>query len=309
MKLPASLTPAIEWLLRSRELGAARAERDGIGAERTLALDQARLLLEVARRVAEPAETLPRGSRPAVLLDLYRSAVTWALRASHDGTERPLAELWEAAPPERLRAAAGDDAGVQKVRELLLSQPANGSLKLLDTDVRPLRDFAEALERELDVPNQRVARVQRQRWTRLGLLAAIIAAIAIGMPYLTRGGDLAKGRPFKLSSVYNGCNERGKCGELMFHTENEKNPWVSIDLGGKKTVRAVEVTNRSDCCGERAVPLSVELSEDGRRFSEVARREDPFGTWTAKFKPKQARYVRLRSQQTTFLHLENVVVR
>lgn len=303
---PALFAQAIEWLFRASELREARTARDGIGAERRAALDQARLLLEVARRVAEPAEALPRGSRPAVLLDVYRSAITWALRAASDGTERSLSELWESAPPERLRAAAGDDASVQIVRELLLNRADHGSLTVLHTSVR---EFAEALERELSAPSQRVERLQTRRWIRLGLLAAVIASLALGAAYLARGPDLAKNRPFKLSSVYNNCNERGKCGELMFHTQNETNPWITIDLGESKTVRMVEVTNRSDCCAERAVPLSVELSDDNRNFREVARRNANFSSWTAKFKPRRARYVRLRSLHTTSLHFENVVLR
>ena len=40
-------------------------------------------------------------------------------------------------------------------------------------------------------------------------------------------------------------------------TETETNPWLAIDLGEKFHVQRVEVTNRQDCCSERATNLQV----------------------------------------------------
>jgi hypothetical protein len=303
------LKNSLEWLVRRQALREAVAERDRLGTRRRAAIDQAQLVLEVARRVAEPAETLPRGSRPAVLLELYRNAVTWALRADAEDTTAPLAKLWDDAATERLSTAAGGAEGAAKLRELLVNTPENASLDVLDSSVAPVRTFAEALVSTIHDPVQQVERLQVQRWTRLALVAAMLGSIVVAMPYLLQGPDLAAGRPFKLSSVYGGCNERGKCGTLMFHTETEPNPWITIDLGAQKTLKTIQIKNRSDCCAERAVPLVVELSSDNRKFSEVARREAQFSTWTAKLKSKKARYVRLRSLQTSPLHFEDVVVR
>jgi hypothetical protein len=43
------------------------------------------------------------------------------------------------------------------------------------------------------------------------------------------------------------------------HTSGESNPWWQVDLGSKQAVRAVKVTNRGDCCGERLSPFSIIL--------------------------------------------------
>jgi hypothetical protein len=309
LQLRSSLAKALEWLVRRQALRDAAAKRESAGTSRRAAIDQARLLLEVARRVAEPAETLPRGSRPAVLLDLYRSAVMWALRANADPSATSLAELWDGADAERLRAAAGNDTEVTAVRELLVGERESASLEVPASAVARVGFFSEALVGAVDDPAREVERLQLQRWTRLGLVAGVLVAIAVATPYLLRGPDLAAGRPFKLSSVYGGCDERGKCGTLMFHTELQENPWVVIDLGEVKTVRSVQVKNRSDCCADRSIPLVVELGKDNRKFSEVARRDSEFTSFRATFKPQKARYVRLRAPKSTYLHLESIEVR
>lgn len=305
----ASLERTIEWLLRRETLRAAEAALHAVAPSRRLALDQARLLLEVARRIAEPAESLPRGSRPAVLLDMYRGAVTWALRAEAEDETAPLGKLWDGAPAERLHAAAGGVEGVTAIRELLVNPAEPPPLDLLDSSVTPVRRFAEALVSTIDDPEQKVERAQIQRWTRLALVTAVVCAVVLGTPYLLRGPDLASSRSFKLSSVYGDCNARGKCGDLMFHTQFENNPWIVLDLGELKTVRSVEAKNRTDCCAERAVPLVIELGKDHRKFREVARRDSDFTTFRASFPAEKARYVRLRSPRHTALHLETVTVR
>src|SRR6188768_1814563 len=79
------LSHSTEWVLRSRALRAARAEVIPRGDRRDHAIRQARLLLEVARRVAEPVERLPQGSRTAVRLGLTRDAVYWVLVGTRSG--------------------------------------------------------------------------------------------------------------------------------------------------------------------------------------------------------------------------------
>jgi hypothetical protein len=309
VQLPPFIASALEWLLRRQAIRDAVVERDRVGTHRRAALDQARLLIEVARRVAEPAETLPRGSRPAVLLDLYRSAVTWAFRAETDDSTTTLAELWDGDRAERVRAAAGDDAELGQLRELLVSARESTPLDLAEARVSRVRSFAETLVGMLSDPEREVDRLRVQRWTRLALVAAVVGVIVIGTPYLLQGPDLAAGRPFKLSSVYGNCDARQKCGDLMFHTDFQENPWVTFDLGEVKTVRSVEVTNRSDCCAERSIPLVIELSKDNRSFRQVARRDSDFTSFRATFKPQKARYVRLRAARHTALHLQNITVR
>jgi hypothetical protein len=71
----------------------------------------------------------------------------------------------------------------------------------------------------------------------------------------------------------------------------------------------VIVKNRQDCCHERAVPLMVEVAVEKGHFTEVARREQAFDVWDARFTPHTARYLRLTVTRRSFLHLESVEVR
>ena len=71
------------------------------------------------------------------------------------------------------------------------------------------------------------------------------------------------------------------------------------------------VWNRSDSPGvvaARALPLYVEVSTDGKQYHRVARRERPFTVWRVSFPTVSARYVRLRVQRKSYLHLNEVEV-
>jgi hypothetical protein len=47
---------------------------------------------------------------------------------------------------------------------------------------------------------------------------------------------------------------------------------------------------------------------DGKTFTQVARNDNPFLVWDAKFHPTTARYVRLKCEKKTYLHLNEVTV-
>lgn len=48
-------------------------------------------------------------------------------------------------------------------------------------------------------------------------------------------------------------------GGSISHTETEKNPWWSIDLGSDKSIGQIKIFNRGDCCGERLSNAIVEV--------------------------------------------------
>jgi hypothetical protein len=123
------------------------------------------------------------------------------------------------------------------------------------------------------------------------------------------GPDLAKGKPFRTSSSWAGCPGDEGCMMQLFHTDPENQPWVEFDLGKEMKVRRIEVRNRNDCCADRSVPLVAEVSNDRVTWTEVAKREKDFATWTAKFPRTKARYVRLRVPRHTVFHLKEVVIR
>jgi len=309
---PLALSRVSEWVLRRDALRTARAAVPARGDRRDRALCQARLLLEVARRVAEPVEGFPPGSRAAVRLGLYREAAFWALSASRpDGGDAPstLAGAWADQDPERLRRAASDDAAVDWLRQTLTDRGGPDPLDVTEEDADRALAFVQALIGEMDAPRRRVAVVLGHRWLRIASVALVLLLIIWGFYRLALGSNLLAGRPFHTSSTFLGCSSDPQCQGLLFHTEAELNPWVEFDLGAPKTFHRLEVTNRSDCCAERTIPLVAEASNDRVTWKELARRDTEFSTWTAKFPPRTARYFRLRVARHSTFHLKDVALR
>ena len=56
------------------------------------------------------------------------------------------------------------------------------------------------------------------------------------------------------------------------------------------------------------MPLVVEASPDQKTWTEVARRTEVFETWQPKFAKQNARFLRLRVDRKSWLHLERVAV-
>ena len=151
-----------------------------------------------------------------------------------------------------------------------------------------------------------------------GIAAAVASSLCVAAAWKTLARwwdapDLAAGRPWIASSAAMTCMpSAGNCGggalPVFFHTTLEDRPWVRIDLGSVHDVTSVRVQNRQDCCQERATPLVVEVSEDAMGWSPVARRDQVFEEWRAAFPSRRARYVRLRVDRLSVLHLQEVSV-
>jgi hypothetical protein len=315
-RIAGTLTKVRDFLFRTSALKQARAQALGPDDGRARCLAQARLIAEVARRTVTPVEALPGGSRAAVLIALYRDAAYWALAAGlPPGTPAPpdLPTMWGAYTPEQLPHAVRDPANLAVLTRIFIDQkaPAAG-LQATEEDAARARAFVDAVLWDLDAWQRRIDRLQAQRWLRVTVSAVALIAVVIGLRALTTGANLAEGKPFRTSTTWSGwaaCQADGSCSDVAFHTDEQMNPWVEYDLGAPKKVKRIEVKNREECCRERAVPLVAEVSNDRINWTEVARRDTEFSTWTAKFPARTARYVRLRVPRTTTLHLREVVVR
>lgn len=318
---PGWVRRAWEWLWLGEALAAARAQPgpDAGRAEPAYA-QRARVAFELAERVRDPIDPLRSGSALALSLSLYRQAGYWALCGLGAPPERDgaFAAALDAAPVELLRSAAGSASELSAVRsafERSFVEDACEDEARLDAQVHTLRAFARALLSYVE-PQAAIDRLRVRRGVRLGsvlLLAIAALGFALGRAPLMHGPDLARGKPWRASSTGLTCHpERSECGgantKIFFHTDDERNPWVEIDLGDTQRIASIEVDNRRDCCSDRAVPLILEVSTDGARFREVARREEPFMTWRAAFDPVKARYVRARVARRSSLHLERVSV-
>jgi hypothetical protein len=290
---------------RAAPLREARAQMLSLGEDRERALRQARLLVEVARRTADPVEPLPSGSRSGVVLSLYRDAVRWALVAGRAAPGEPpaeLAALWAEVSADRTSSLAPDP-------EVVDAFGRAGSLDATPEDVAKVQAVADAMVRELEAPRQRVGQLLGQRWSRIAVVCGAVLALGYGARALVLGPDLLAGKPFRTSSSWAGCAGDPPCTRLLFHTDPEANPWVEFDLGSPKRLHRLEVTNRTDCCSERALPLVAEVSKDRVSWTEIGRREAEFSSWTLKFRPRTARYLRLKVPRETAFHLKSVAAR
>jgi hypothetical protein len=306
------LFSATEWTFRTGALREARAAVVTRAPRREQALNQARLLLEIARRVKYPVESLPKGARAGVLLGLYRDAIYWAMAAARPGDDAPPADLpalWAELPADDLARAAGGTAALETTQRTLFETPATRTFDLEPADVAQVGALATALIGKLDAARDRTNRLIEQRWLRVLLILALVVGLGALIRHRVLGANLASDVQVRTSTSWAGCASDPPCGALLFHTDPEMNPWVELDLGKAKTIRRVEVTNRTDCCSERAVPLVVEASTDHVTWSPLGRRETDFTSWTLTFAPRLARYVKLHVPRNTAFHLKDVVIR
>ena len=310
--LSARLRSFGDWFTLSSKLRVARAELPRYQGLAARALEQTRLLRDIARQVADPPDELPPGPRGAVLVSLYRDAVYWALVADlADASDPPpnLSSVWNLVPSEKLLRAAGTEGELEVIREVLINLPPSALLEVSEATVARVREFAEALYTEVEAPYRRINRIVMRRWFRwAAAVVAVLAVAAVGRSR-ARGPNLARGKPIRVSSTQPGCAADERCAALLCHTVLEDNPWVEVDLGVVQPVHAIEVGNRADCCEDRAVPLVAEVSIDRAKWSTVARRDTDFSTWTTTFASTPARYVRVRAPRTTMLHLQDLVIR
>jgi hypothetical protein len=161
-----------------------------------------------------------------------------------------------------------------------------------------------------------VRTVRRLRFAAVGSLLVALGFMAVqwaGAHVSAGERNLARDKPVTASSYYRDEPYSptrlvdGNRRTVGFHTEWQDNPTVTIDLLDLGTVRRVVVYNRNEY-RERAVPLIIETSSDGKTYQQFARRDDTFAEWEAKAGPVRARYVRLRVPNHTCFHLNEVEV-
>ena len=106
-----------------------------------------------------------------------------------------------------------------------------------------------------------------------------------------------------------------KNGQFGFHTDREPQPWWQVDLGAVRRLDRVVVWNRCNVASERAARLRLLLSADGRAWRQAYAHDGTvfYGVSNQRplvvpLKDAQARFVRLQTADTTWLHLDEVEV-
>lgn len=233
-----------------------------------------------------------------------------------------LEALWKAAKPDPLL----EEANVTKEEaaevkgcvgrnsfEAYADLPADDQVRW----AKKLRVVAEGLVYGLELTSGRYNPPWLARTLKLGLIAVLLGGLAWGgfavKSYLAELDNIARGKSWTISSTFpQGCRSPAqKCAEspnFFFHTQEQNQPWIQIDLGGVQRFKSVKVVNRQDCCSDRAIPLVLEVSSDGQKWQQIARKNELFTTWHPEFSPVEGRWVRLRIPKKGILHLVSVGV-
>jgi hypothetical protein len=330
----AVVSQVVEWFWQRSAERAVQAAGQG-ASPRVLELTARSVLArEAAARTLRPPEPFSQPGNEALACELYRQAIHWALLA-HDalGGEvtaattagatpaSDLASLLDRVDASLLSRAAGGDAELAALRRELGSATYREFAELPASEQQSRAELLEAfclrVSEPLEARRQRLERIWVRRVTRLLGLCVVLAGVVWGARafagWRERSNDLAPKATWTASSNYpqGGCKSpEQQCagGEnYFFHTTQETNPWVQFDLHKKREVSGVEIDNRLDCCTDRANPIVVEVSNDQRKWRQVARHSGEFTTLRLKFATVQARYVRLVvPKQAAILHLSKV---
>lgn len=274
--------------------------------------------LERARRAVQE---LDPASVPAVELGLAAFRDAERLAAS-PGSEGLALLSYRAAARLFLRAGATPQGPTAEWLERFV-QPDGGELeiaRLLPAERRDLLRVAREWTSELGGLLHEATRgirvwKARRRWRLLLATFPFVLLVAFALHAALSPRNWARGARVTTSDQWRKADLDPKGlvdGDQLaigFHTGKTKDPWATIDLGQERRVSRIRIFNRRDCCGERSVPLIVELSRDGRRYVKVGRRRHSFFEWTLDLKkPALARYVRLERKGTEFFHLAEVEV-
>jgi len=295
----------LDWLFMRQVLEQARRDEAQVAPERVAMIRLAEEYAAAADSLLDLSDDAPF----APVLSLYREAL-FLLLANNMTGKKALAMAFETAPNAVLEEAAQHDPSLARVRHLLAIHAAVSAGGPVTPDQREVAQMTRTTVRALldRAASSRVLPLLRQRRSRVaftvGLLAIGLAVLVSTIASIVTPIDLAAGKPWRTSSTLSAAYSA----KILFHTNEEMNPWFEIDLGEIKPVRRLYIKNRADARWERAVPLLVELSNDRSNWQAVAKRESPFAIWEPSFAASKARYVRLRVPRVTYLHLEQVKV-
>jgi hypothetical protein len=277
-------------------------------------LEAARRRMKAARRLRGDGQTLC-----AVVLSresLFVLAQSVVGDATVLGQKDRMDHLMEALA----RAGLEPPSELERQRALLSSEgPCSvdrlgpGELELAADD---LEACVECLSQWVQPPS--AAELKMQRGLRFGAVGLVLLAILgwIGAR-LARPVNLARNRPVHASSEAFSTSAEGAVdgirygAQLGFHSGEQDEPWLSIDLGREVTIARVAAYGRGDCCFDQSIPLAFEVADDGTTYRPVAQRGEPFSQpnpWIIEARDLKARFVRFRTLRRSFLVLSEVEV-
>lgn len=312
------------WFWCSREFSEVRAALSRESEARRRLRARCKSSLAFARQASEPNLSDGGGNPDAIACELYRQAVYWALLAlrSEDPGLAAHPRFAELAREPQARAYLGKAlANASPVRDLLRETD------FIDISERTpeeqsqalflMRETAERLLLLVEGPENTLNSLWLRRLVRTCVIFFVLGCLTIGVLVLRdlreQHLDLAHNKNWRVSSsAVTGCaSPQQDCDDspaFFFHTSEEKDPWVEIDLGTPTEFSAIRLINRRDAYADRASPLVVEISADQSKWKQVASHEGTFKTWKVDVGKQRARYVRVRAVGFKMLHLAAVRV-
>jgi hypothetical protein len=300
---------------RARSLLLLEPEREvrALGAERQA---QVRRYHDAALRRALVADTLADDRSAVSALILYREALgllASALvisRGPGAAPDEPERDPWAAlAGLAQAGAIPPLPPPVEEARGILSEQGPLAFDEWPTADLLARRATVEAAMKWLFglVEARTVAEIRASRFLRVGIAgAAVVALLAWSVMRLARPANLALGRPVTISgrapqSVAPADNSGVVNGDIEpnygVHT-TFGNAWVMVDLQSPRRLSEARIHNRADGWFGEGLPMTLQVSEDGKTFADVERRTEVFGSadpWVVQLGGRRARFVRVSS--------------
>jgi hypothetical protein len=288
---------------------AERAARVISPARRSLALRYFRaavLRTKVADRLRDTDSAIAalRLYREAYQLQAAAIAVARGDSTDPDTVAGPAAReaLVELARTGRIPALPSgvEEAGLHLSRTELLAFDGEPMQELLakrenvESALRWLRDLIEP---------KTARRIQIERAAAIGAVALVVIAV---MTTLSRPPNIALHSSVVISQRHPSSKAPADNSGLVngeiestygIHTA-VKNAWVLVQLDGVHAISKVKVYNRADGWLDDGLPMTMEMSEDGKNFVEVDRRTTRFTSanpWVFEAAGRRVREIRLRS--------------
>ena len=272
-------------------------------------LKTAKVFADIAIDSGPDGDIDPSEDRSRAALLLLSESLFWVGRALDTPSGETVRAEWLESLDQELLRQVTTDPEVLEAAKLALEKDPRGVDRIDPKQLEALSRLTRGLIHRLEAPARAAERAKALRLTKVAALFLLgVVVLVAGVWRLVVPPDLALTATMTTSSSLKQCVNPGDGGSAVFHTRLQKNPWVMYDLGEEHELRLVKVHNRSDCCFERAVPLILETSNDGKNWTEQARRSEVFLTWSAEINAK-ARYVRLRVPRQVYFHLGPVVIR
>lgn len=286
--------------------------------------DEVRDLALAGRSRAEVAERLLEGHFTSALT-LYRESAVFYLAAA-------VAARTGASPPDPLR---GDDllAGFEELHGPLNGTPARAAFldQVRAPDPRAVERLTPAEAAEAARASRLVVRavaalveprdgseIRFIRRARVGTVGLVALALVAWFVASRSGPNLALHKPVATSGVFptatsppGGLTDGVTTGSYGVHTAVGGIPWVSVDLQGVYRIKKVKVYNRGDGWFDGGLPMTVQLSENGKDFVDVGTQTSTFGQWvpwTLRVDHKRARWVRVRGGDGKYVALSELEV-